>query len=320
MKVSILVPIYSVADFIERCARSLFEQTYSDIEFVFVDDASPDNSIGLLNSLVNHYPTIIDRIRIIRHPVNRGLSAARNTAIENCTGDFVLHVDSDDYLELDAVERLVALQMQTDADIVSGDAIRHTQSGDIPYDEPDYSDKYQMLQNLTSSFYHHTIWGRLIRRNLYVEHGILAEEGCNVGEDWQVLVPLVYYSNRIAHLRYPIYHYNCTNQVSYMAQKESSVLNDSIARQDFRSLEIVKCFVEDKNKHLYSLIKIAGRFFAHSIMDECVLQGNASLFGFISRKLDADKDGYDRNPMARIIDRSFLLYWVKVRIRRFFQS
>ena len=108
--ISILVPIYSVEQYIERCAKSLFEQTYTDIEYIFVNDCSPDRSIDILKETILKYPKRKNYVKIINHDVNRGLSAARNTAVENAIGDFILHVDSDDYLEMDAIEKLVSNQ------------------------------------------------------------------------------------------------------------------------------------------------------------------------------------------------------------------
>ena len=220
MKVSILVPVYSVQRFIERCARSLFEQTFSDIEYVFVDDASPDNSISIVKSICEDYPIRKQHIHFINNATNRGISAVRNIAIENCTGDFVSFVDSDDYLEKDAIEQLVAVQKETNADIVSGNAIQHTLLGDNLIQEPDYLGKEEMLRNLVSQMLYHDIWGRLIRRSLFFDYHIRAEEGTNVGEDWQLLVQLVYYSSGIAKLNRPIYHYYCMNTNSYMSLKE----------------------------------------------------------------------------------------------------
>ena len=104
----------------ERCARSLFEQTYANLEYIFVDDCSPDNSIAILEKVMEDYPERKEQVRILRHEKNRGLAAARNTAIDAASGAFITHVDSDDYLDRDAVRLLVEKQMETGADIVSG--------------------------------------------------------------------------------------------------------------------------------------------------------------------------------------------------------
>lgn len=111
MNVSILVPIYLVERYIKRCAISLFEQTYNNIEYIFVDDCTPDKSIEILNDIINKYPYRKQNIKIIHNKVNLGIAAVRNICIKNASGDFVIFVDSDDYLEKDAVEKLVVQQL-----------------------------------------------------------------------------------------------------------------------------------------------------------------------------------------------------------------
>ena len=86
-KVSIIVPIYKVEEYIERCAQSLFEQTFQDIEYIFVNDATPDNSVGKLLSVISRYENRIDRVKIINHDVNKGLSSARKTGLFRASGD-----------------------------------------------------------------------------------------------------------------------------------------------------------------------------------------------------------------------------------------
>ena len=80
-KVSIIVPVYNVSKFIERCARSLFEQTFESIEYIFVNDCTPDDSITKLNKIIIDYPQRSKSIRIIEHETNRGLAAARNSGL-----------------------------------------------------------------------------------------------------------------------------------------------------------------------------------------------------------------------------------------------
>ena len=110
-KVSICVPVYGVEKYIERCAISLFEQTYPDIDFIFVNDCTKDRSIEILEEVITRYPERQKDIKIINHAKNLGLAAARNTLIENATGEFVFIVDSDDYLALNAVELLLSEQV-----------------------------------------------------------------------------------------------------------------------------------------------------------------------------------------------------------------
>lgn len=93
--VSVIVPVYNVAPYIERCAKSLFEQTLKDIEIIFVDDCSSDNSIELVKNLASNYPDRLAQIKYVRHERNRGLAQARKTGLDIATGEYVAHCDSD---------------------------------------------------------------------------------------------------------------------------------------------------------------------------------------------------------------------------------
>ena len=86
-KVSVIVPVYGVEKYIERCARSLFEQTLDDIEYIFVDDCSPDRSIEILNQVIGEYPGRKDQVQIIHHASNQGLALARQTGLKAATGE-----------------------------------------------------------------------------------------------------------------------------------------------------------------------------------------------------------------------------------------
>ena len=243
--VSILVPVYKVEKYIERCARSLFEQTYPEIEYVFVDDCSPDRSIDVLNDVVSQYPDRKSNTQVLRHSHNRGLSAARNTGIETAKGDFLCFVDSDDYLEKDAIQLLVSEQLRTNADIVSGNAIKHKLTETIELIEPKYKDKDAMVCGLIQATLDHVIWRRIIRRSLFIDHNVRMKEGVNQGEDWQVMPQLAYYASGFSTIDNFIYHYDCTNENSYMSQKGMS-FNEKLCNQDVASKDIVKSFFADK--------------------------------------------------------------------------
>lgn len=175
--VSLLVPIYGVEKFIEKCAVSLFEQTYSNIEYVFVDDCTPDNSISVLRDIIAEYPGRKSKVRILHHEYNRGLAAARNTAIENAVGEYVMHVDSDDYLDIYAVEKSVNLIRKENADALMF-GMKHVfankkvnQCVKIPIDVKEYVK--QLIQRECAV----CVCGGIYRRSLYFENGVRAIEG-----------------------------------------------------------------------------------------------------------------------------------------------
>lgn len=107
MKVSIIIPIYNVEKYIYRCIFTLFKQTYKDIEYIFVDDATPDNSMIIVQDFIEQLDSK-ENIKILKHSKNKGLSCARNTGLQEAKGDYVYFLDSDDEITNDCIAKLVA--------------------------------------------------------------------------------------------------------------------------------------------------------------------------------------------------------------------
>lgn len=99
IKVSVIIPVYNVEKYIEHCARSLMEQTLMDIEYIFVDDCTPDHSMEILQRVLTDYPERLESIRIIHHTQNSGLATVRNTGLQIAQGEYIIHCDSDDWVE-----------------------------------------------------------------------------------------------------------------------------------------------------------------------------------------------------------------------------
>lgn len=208
LKVSILVPIYGVEKYIQQCAVSLFSQTYTNIEYVFVDDCTPDNSITILQEVLRDYPNRKKQVQIVRHQTNRGLGAGRKTALAASTGDFVLNVDSDDYLLPDAVETLVKKQKETDADIVTGFFFFLFPDGsqtEKRYPQLPKSEALKLMLAQNTIPYH--IWGRLIRKRIYFDNHIDAVEGINMAEDYGLIPRLFFAAKQIAYIDKAVYVY-----------------------------------------------------------------------------------------------------------------
>lgn len=250
-RVTIGVPIYGVEKYIERCAISVLNQSYSNIEFIFCDDCTPDRSVQILENVVNNYSSRIKtNIKIIRHEVNKGLAAARNSIIRNASGDFIFWVDSDDYIEENAIELTVASQLSTDADIVNvnyqeeyGSYVRKKQHPVVSCSR-DYA--IQMISRRAPI----NIWGRLIRLSLYLKNDLYVKEGVDMGEDYQISTRLAYYSQKVECLDRILYHFNCTNLTSYT---KSGVKN----KQADQSFKIVKEFFYNKGSDFVDAISVA---------------------------------------------------------------
>lgn len=247
-KVSILVPIYGVEQYIERCARSLFEQTYQNLEYVFVNDCSPDRSLELLLNVITDYPQRKDAVRIVSHEKNRGLAAARNTALEYATGVFISHVDSDDWVDPQMIECLVSRQLETDADIVSCDALIHGSDGERYLEESDYGSKDEMMRRILQLSMDHVIWRRLIRLSLYKANDIHLVEGANIGEDHYTLPRLLFYADSFARCKRVLYHYNCLNEHSYM-QSTDEAFNFIRYKSNITSFNILTDFFRPRSSY-----------------------------------------------------------------------
>ena len=176
IKVSICVPVYGAEKFMEKCARSLFEQTYHNIEYVFVNDCTPDRSIEIIRQVLLDYPQRQASVKIVEHEHNRGLSASRHTAVLHATGDYFLHFDDDDYMETDAISRYVACAVETGADVVMADHNFVYQDQVVPYYDVVPADKTDYVRRLLTRRSTIEIWGRLIRRSFVMENQLFAPE------------------------------------------------------------------------------------------------------------------------------------------------
>ena len=120
-KISIIIPVYNVAEYITECLQSVMRQTYKgEIECILVDDCGTDNSIAVAEKLLADYKGAIS-FRILRHAHNRGLSAARNTGTDAATSDYIYYLDSDDYISDDCLEVLAEPLKSREYDMVVGD-------------------------------------------------------------------------------------------------------------------------------------------------------------------------------------------------------
>lgn len=259
MKVTICVPIYGVENYIERCARSLFEQTYNDIEYIFVNDCTKDKSIEILRQVIEEYPSRKGHIRILSHEQNRGLAATRNTAVKCCDTEFLMHVDSDDWIDRDAVEACVKNLSETNADIVTIGPKRIYDNKESAKKITWTDDVHEMTKRIILRKAHINVWGRLIRTSLYKEHGIRVEVGKGQAEDVQVIPRLFYYSKKATFVDSVFYNYVTRNKVSYSAsfslekffdsRKAYKVLTDFFSGKDEELLKAVK------QRETYSLAK-----------------------------------------------------------------
>ena len=182
VSISFLVPVYNVEQYVRRCIESIMTQDTANatLECIIIDDCSPDKSMSIVQSLVSEYHGAI-RFEILKHDVNRGLSAARNNGIMHANGDFLLFVDSDDYLMPGSIQYLLDnLSLYPDVDMMMGN-VKECKSGDLfinGIQEPLLIDDPNIF---FSRVLHHQLylyaWNKLIKRQLLIDNNIFFVEG-----------------------------------------------------------------------------------------------------------------------------------------------
>lgn len=214
-KISIIVPIYKVEKYIERCARSIFEQTYENLEIIFVNDCTPDNSIEILHNVLSEYPNRQKQTTIINLEKNLGVASVRNTGIKNSTGKYSIQFDSDDYVKNTMVEEMVILAELENADITVCDFMYiHTRHSTHVHVNPSL-DPHTMLQQVLTGEVHSSLCNKLIKHRLYFDNNIFPIEGLNMREDLSIMFRLLYFAKKIAYIPKPFYNYVQTNTTSY---------------------------------------------------------------------------------------------------------
>lgn len=206
--VSVIVPVYGVERYIERCARSLFEQTLDDLEFIFVDDCTKDNSIRVLERVIEDYPNRKEQIKILHHEHNKGLSHARETGVNTATGEYIAHCDSDDWVEIEMYAEMYKKAKESDSDFIkcgycSSDGASKSFVVNV-YFEQQNIDRDNIIRYLLLRKGWNSIWNTLVKRELY--ENVLYTDNAML-EDFYVTTQLILKSEKFAVVNKPFYNY-----------------------------------------------------------------------------------------------------------------
>ena len=206
-EISVVVPIYGVEKYIEKCAYSLMEQTMTaGVEFIFVNDATKDSSIFVLKKVLSNYPEKTNQVKIITHDVNKGLPAARNTGIEIASGKYIVHVDGDDYLEPQMLELLYKAVEENDADMAWCDYYLTFTDKKRIIAQPVFNNSIDAVRGMLRGTMKYNVWNKICRRSLYVDNGILFPVGYPMGEDLTMIKIALHAQNCVV-VKKPLYNY-----------------------------------------------------------------------------------------------------------------
>ena len=222
-KVTVIITIYNRERFIADCARSLFGQTLDDVEFLFVDDASTDNSVSVLEEVIAEYPTRKEMIHVLQMEQNGGRAVARQTGIDHATGEYVIHVDSDDWVDTDMLELLYTKAKETDSDIVGCNITHEYKTYQKIFRQTYYETMDDNIRGLLNGKIFPSLCTSLTRTSLIKENHIIFPQGIDTGEDLLFNLQLYLHANKVIGIDAPSYHYRHTEESGSFKHTEKSI-------------------------------------------------------------------------------------------------
>ena len=209
IKISIVVPVYNVEKYLEKCLESIRNQSLKEIEIIAVNDCSLDNSLEIIKKYIEKDKRIIliDKIK------NEGVSEARNSGIKIAKGEYILCIDGDDWIEKDCLKEMYEIAEKNKAEIVISDFYFDYENGNIIYKIDQKSEgqiflkKEEALKNIFSGKGFPSIWNKLIKREVYEKNNIKFPLNISIGEDLLTVLFLIHFSVKIVKLNKAYLHY-----------------------------------------------------------------------------------------------------------------
>lgn len=225
-KVSFVVAVHGVEPYIAQCAQSIFEQTMADIEIVFVDDASPDKSVEIIEQLLEQYPNRKRQVKIVRHPSNLGAPMARQNGVKAASGEYLFLMDGDDYVDVGFAERSYQYAIEQGADLVLLDCYNDI-DGEITRTETcwcaDKTDSAQLRLGTLNRMCVPCLWCRLFRKDLFSHD--FAWPKFHMMDDVTLTFALTLVSKQMVYLPEAFYYYRFSpTSICHAAGEEKDLL------------------------------------------------------------------------------------------------
>ena len=259
MKISIIIPIYNVAPYVERCLYSALNQSYEDIELVLVDDCGTDNSMNIVSEVVEKYVGN-KKILLFKHEHNLGLSAARNTGIKNATGDYLLFLDSDDEIPLNAVELLLEATNENPDFVIGNIKVLGSDKFSFYFSIPSgvIQGNELILDSFIKDKWYSMAVNKLIKKEFLLNHHLFFKEGIlHEDELWSFI--LATKANKMSVVKDYTYHYYIRNDS----------ITGKISIRNYESNAIILCekkkIIDEINNvdfHSYMMKKIVDFYYS----------------------------------------------------------
>lgn len=244
--ISIILPVHNTSPYLEECLDSIHNQSFKDYELICIDDGSSDNSYEILKK----YEKIITNCKVIRQS-NQGVAIARNTGLKNVKGDYIIFIDSDDYVESNYLERLYSESCNNNADVVICNFYRYYDTSNLKLpvifkkSSGLYSSNDILRSLIPDNLIHSYLWNKLWKKELFDNL-----EFPNIKyEDISIMCDLFYKAKKISIINDALYYYRI--------RKTSIVRNYSISTQNdyVKSYGFIRLFLKEKalfNKYRFS--------------------------------------------------------------------
>lgn len=222
IKFSIIIPVYNVEKFLERCLKSICELKLEDKEIILINDGSTDNSLEILEKYIKTYP---ENIKIISQK-NQGVSKARNVGIENSIGEYILFIDSDDFIDPKQTEKILNVAYEQEVDILIGSFFEYFSEENIksmPFIKKDLDRVYDGMKFLKYSHkercFSDVVWNKVYNRRFLLENKLFFKEKL-LHEDTLFNLKAFCFAEKIKYfIGTPFYYYRQNNMHSIMKTK-----------------------------------------------------------------------------------------------------
>ena len=223
-KISVIVPVYNVEQYLPRCIDSILDQTFTDFELLLIDDGSKDKS----GEICDNYAKKDSRIRVF-HKENGGVSSARNLGLYNAKGKYIAFIDADDWVENEYLRIMYKHGEEECADIISSDFFLDNTEIQSLYIKQDYNNnRINIIRDLLQNKLGGYLWNKLVKRELYITNKFYFPEDIGIWEDLLILIQLFLAATQTYYLPNAYYHYVRYNTSSAMSNCAEEKIHQKI--------------------------------------------------------------------------------------------
>lgn len=256
--VSIIIPVYNSEKYIDRCINSIVNQTYKDIEIILIDDGSSDRSIDIINNYVNKD----NRIKVYTQK-NAGPSSARNYGLDVSTGDYVMFVDADDYIDKTMVEEMINRIIFSNTIVFCNNKevyINRIEERKLFNDFNESINKDIVIEEIANGKAG-LVCCKLFNKDIVDKYNIKFETDVTMCEDQIFFLNVVKYCDRFIHIQKSLYYYDRCNEVSISQKYQKNAINNQI-----KVLKHIESFLKQSNIDKDKVEKIIKNRFMDSII------------------------------------------------------